>query len=188
MTSVVLQFGSRSGSWFALGLFTAMFGTLGWGAAREIRRRSPRDSAIGRILGLAIVMGPVVMVYASSLSGFYDARIEGTMVRLHYLFPGVVAEIPIGEVTGVSAIPAIRGRQRLQIVARSGRRFESATWHPAAIAQSAARLKELLPKPAPGRLRVQNILSGCSDLVTISMWCPASAGPRDPCRAIQSID
>jgi hypothetical protein len=37
---MVLEFGSRSGSWFALCLFIAMFGGLGWGIAREFRRRS----------------------------------------------------------------------------------------------------------------------------------------------------
>jgi hypothetical protein len=162
VTSVVLQFGSRSGSWFALGLFTAMFGTLGWGVAREIRLRSPRDGAMGRILGLAMVVGPIVMVYASSLSGFYEAQIDGTMLRLYYLFPRVVSEMPIAEVSTVRPIPAIRGRQRLQIIGRSGQQFESATWHPASIAQSAARLKELLPRSPSRRLRVQNVVSGFS--------------------------
>jgi hypothetical protein len=57
VNAVVLQFGSRSGSWFALGLFAAMFGTLGWGVAREIRLRSSRDSGIARVLGLAVVVG-----------------------------------------------------------------------------------------------------------------------------------
>jgi hypothetical protein len=35
----VLQFGSRSGSWFALIFFAMMFGALGWAFAREIRVR-----------------------------------------------------------------------------------------------------------------------------------------------------
>jgi hypothetical protein len=157
VNAVVLQFGSRSGSWFALGLFAAMFGTLGWGVAREIRLRSSRDSGIARVLGLAVVVGPVVMVYASSLSGFYEAQIDGTMLRLHYLFPRVVTEIAIADVVIVRPVPAIRGRQRLQIVDRSGRQYESATWHPAAIAQSAAELKNLLPRPPSGRLRVDRV-------------------------------
>jgi hypothetical protein len=157
MSVVVLQFGSRSGTWFALGLFAAMFGTLGWGVAREIHLRSSRDSGLGRVLGLALFVGPVVMVYASSLSGFYEAQIDGTMLRLHYLFPRVVTEISIADVAAVRPIPAIRGRQRLQIVDRSGRQYESATWHPAAIAQSAAQLKELLPQRPSGRLRVDRV-------------------------------
>jgi hypothetical protein len=154
VNAVVLQFGSRSGSWFALGLFAAMFGTLGWGVAREIRLRSSRDSGIARVLGLAVVVGPVVMVYASSLSGFYEAQIDGTMLRLHYLFPRIVTEIAIADVVIVRPVPAIRGRQRLEIVDRSGRQYESATWHPAAIAQSAAQLRDLLPRRPSGRLRV----------------------------------
>ena len=157
MTSVVLQFGSRSGSWFALGLFTAMFGTLGLGVAREIRMRSSRDTKIGRVLGFALVVGPVVMVYASALSGFYEARIDGTVVRLQYLLPGVVTELALSDVVMARPIPAIRGRQRLQIVDRGGRQYESASWHPASIAQSAARLKDLLPRPPSGRLRVERL-------------------------------
>ena len=89
MNSVVLHFGSRSGSWFALGLFAAMFGTLGWGVAREIRLRSKSDSGLARVLGLALLVAPVVMIYASSLSGFYEAQVDGPTLRLHYLFPGV---------------------------------------------------------------------------------------------------
>jgi hypothetical protein len=154
MNSVVLQFGSRSGSWFALALFTAMFGTLGWGVAREIRLRSKADSGLARVLGLALLVGPVVMVYASSLSGFYEAQVDGQNLRLHYLFPRVAAEIAVADVVIVQPIPAIRGRQRLQIVDRSGRQYESATWYRDSIAQSAARLKEFLPQTSPGRRRV----------------------------------
>jgi hypothetical protein len=154
MGSVVLHFGSRSGSWFALALFSAMFGTLGWGVAREIRLRSNANSGIARVLGLALLVGPVVMVYASSLGGFYEAQIDGNMIRLHYLFPRLVSEIALGDVVMTRSIPAIRGRQRLQIIDRAGRQYESATWHRDSIAQSAARLKELLPRPPSGRLRV----------------------------------
>ena len=154
MNSVILQFGSRSGSWFALGLFTAMFGTLGWGVAREIRLRSNADSGIARVLGLALLVGPVVMVYASSLSGFYEAHVDGQIVRLHYLFPRVVTEIAVADVVIVQPIPAMKRRQRLQIVDRSGRQYESATWYRDSIAKSAARLKEFLPQASPGRRRV----------------------------------
>ena len=154
MNSVILHFGSRSGSWFALALFVAMFGTLGWGVAREIRLRSKTDSGLARVLGLALLVGPVVMVYASSLSGFYEAQVDGSTLRLHYLFPGVVSEVAVADVVMARPIPAIRGRLRLQIVDRSGRQYESATWYRASIAQSAARLKELLPQPASGRRRV----------------------------------
>jgi hypothetical protein len=154
VNSVVLHFGSRSGSWFALGLFVAMFGTLGWGLAREIRLRSKTDSGLARVLGLALLVAPVVMIYASSLSGFYEAQVDGPTLRLHYLFPGAVSEVAVADVVMARPIPAIKGRQRLQIVDRSGRQYESATWYRASIAQSAARLKELLPQPASGRRRV----------------------------------
>jgi hypothetical protein len=157
MNSVVLQFGSRSGSWFALGLFTAMFGTLGWGIAREIRLRSKADSGLARALGLALLVGPVAMVYASSLSGFYEAEVVGQTLRLHYLFPGVTTEIPLADVATARPIPAVKSRQRLRIVDRSGRQYDSATWYPASIAQSTARLKELLPRAHSGRRRVDRV-------------------------------
>jgi len=152
--SLVLHFGSRSGSWFALGLFAAMFGTLGWGVAREIRLRSKSDSGLARVLGLALLVAPVVMVYASSLSGFYEAQVDGPTLRLHYLFPGAVSEVAVADVVMARPIPAIRGRLRLQIVDRSGRQYESATWYRASIAQSSDRLRELLPQPSSGRRRV----------------------------------
>src|SRR5262245_66665548 len=84
VNSLVLHFGSRSGSWFALGLFVAMFGTLGWSVAREIRLRSKTSSRIAGALGLALLVGPVAMVYASSLSGVYEAEVGGGTLRLHY--------------------------------------------------------------------------------------------------------
>jgi len=155
LNSLVLHFGSRSGSWFALGLFMAMFGTLGWRVAREIRLRSKTSSGMARALGLALLVGPVVMVYASSLSGFYEAQVEGGTLRLRYLFPHVVAEIALADVVMARSIPAIRGRQRLEIIVRSGRRYESATWYRDSIAQSVARLREALPKAPSGRLRVE---------------------------------
>lgn len=148
---MVLEFGSRSGSWFALGLFSAMFGTLGWGLAREVRWRSKTDSGVTRVLGLAMFIGPVALVYTSSLSGFYEAQVDGEILRLRYLFPRVVAEMPLAEVATLRAIPAIKGRQRLEITLRTGRRYESATWYRDAIAQSAARLRALLPRPASRR-------------------------------------
>src|SRR5262249_42504851 len=110
MNSVVLHFGSRSGSWFALGLFAAMFGQVGWEVAREIRLRARTHSGVARFLGLALFVGPVVMVYASSLSGFYEAQIDGQVLRLHYLFPWAVTEIAIADVVTARPIAAIRGR------------------------------------------------------------------------------
>ena len=165
MNSFVLQFGSRSGSWFALGLFGAMFGALGWAVAREIRLRSRSDSGFARVLGLALLVGPVTLVYASSLSGFYEAQVDGSILRLHYLFPHVVTEIAVADVVTARPIPAMKGRQRLQIVDRSGRQYESATWYRDSIARSAARLKELLPQAPSGRRRVDRAEPSVDGLV-----------------------
>jgi hypothetical protein len=153
--SVVLEFGSRSGSWFALAFFTAIFGTLGWGVAREIRLRANAESGMARVLGLALMAGPVALVYASSLSGFYEAEVHGPILRFRYLIPGVAATVLLADVVDVRPIPGVRGRLRLQVTDRNGRAYESATWDRASIAESAGRLRKLLPRSLPRRERVR---------------------------------
>ena len=177
---MILEFGSRSGSWFALGLFSAMFGALGWGMAREPRVASAIEPKGARVLGLAMFLGPVTMIYVSSLSGFYDAQVDGEMLRLHYFVPGVVREIPLSEVVTARPIPAIRGRQRLEITDRSGRRYESATWYRDSIAKSAARLQQLLPSTSPRRVRHGGILTPTLTWAPIAEFrgAPARSRPR----------
>jgi hypothetical protein len=140
----MLEFGSRSGSWFALCLFTTIFAILGWGVAREIRLRSGRRT-FGRTLGLALFLGPVLLIYASALGGFYEAEVDGPILRLHYLFPADTTEIPLSEASA-RARPWTRGRWRLVVTAGSGAEYESATWHRASIDESLARLNRMLPR------------------------------------------
>jgi hypothetical protein len=143
---LILEFGSRSGSWFALSLFTMIFAILGWGVAREVRRRSYGAARIaGRVLGLALFLGPVLLVYVSSLGGFYEAEVDGPTLRLHYLFPGDVSEIPLSDVSA-RARPWARGRWRLVVTTEAGVEYESATWHRASIEESLARLNTVLPR------------------------------------------
>jgi hypothetical protein len=146
IATMTWEFGSRSGSWLALCLFAALFGVLGWGVSRELRQRAGA-TGVARGVGLLLFLGPVVLVYASSLSGFYEAEVDGTMLRLRYLLP-CHTEIPLVEVSAVEPIPWYRGRWRLQVVARSGQRHESATWHRTAVFASAARLQQLVAEPA----------------------------------------
>ena len=143
---LILEFGSRSGSWFALCLFTTIFAILGWGIAREVRRRSDGARLMSRrVLGLALFLGPVVLIYASSLGGFYEAEVDGPILRLHYLFPASTVETPLSDVSA-RARPWARGRWRLVVATPSGAEYESATWHRASIEESLARLNKVLPR------------------------------------------
>jgi hypothetical protein len=56
MNSVVAHFGSRSGGWFALGLFAAMSGTLGVRSGSRNSFAVEGDSGLARVLGLAMLL------------------------------------------------------------------------------------------------------------------------------------
>lgn len=109
----VLEFGSRSGSWFALVFFSLIFGALGWALAREIRLRTQdRRTPLGRVAGALVFLGPVSLIYQSMLSGFYELEFHSASMRLHYLFPGVVVETPLAHSSAKVAY-AYRNRARL---------------------------------------------------------------------------
>lgn len=140
---MVLVFGSRSGSWFALCLFAAIFAVLGWGIAREIRRRSQgRHQMLGIVIGFAVFAAPVTAIYASSLSGFYEAVAVGRALRLQYLPPGIVSEIALDSISDVRAVPAYKLSWRLIVTTSSGERFESATSGRASVIESMSRLND----------------------------------------------
>jgi hypothetical protein len=142
---LTLEFGSRSGSWLAFCYFAAVFGLLGWALTREIRRRSSETRPrLARAIGLLFFIGPLSLICASSLGGFYEADVDRNMVRLHFLVPGVGAEVPATEIAAVRTTPAYRGQWRLQIETASGSRYESATSHRDVVSESAARLKQAL--------------------------------------------
>lgn len=124
----VLQFGSRSGSWFALIFFSVMFGALGWAFAREIRVRTQgRRTPLGRTIGALVFAGPVAFIYLSMLSGFYELEFHSRSLRLHYLFPGVVEETPLPH-SSAKAVPVYKGRVRLVLSTDYGV-FESTPWY-----------------------------------------------------------
>ena len=141
--TLILEFGNRGGSWFALAFFSLIFGVLAWAAAREVRRRSHgRRVMLAGMLGLAVFLGPVLLVYASMLSGFYEAEVNGATIRLRYLFPGVVSEVRAAEATARIA-PAYRDRVRM-IVTAGDRNYESTPWPRARVNEALARLNALL--------------------------------------------
>lgn len=116
----VLAFGSRTGSWFALIFFAVISGALGWAVARQIGVRSKnRNPSLGRTVGTLFFAGPVVLVYWSMLSGFYEAEIHGASLRLHYLVPGLSIETPLAH-TRPRIAPAYRNRVRLVLATDYG--------------------------------------------------------------------
>jgi hypothetical protein len=141
---LLLEFGSRSGSWLALAFFSLILSVLGWAVAQAARRRWRGEYVtLGRVLGLAVFLGPLLLVYASMLSGFYDAEVDADTIRLRYLVPGSVTEIPAALATARIA-PAYRDRVRL-VLSAADRHYESTPWHRDRVTESLARLNALLP-------------------------------------------
>jgi hypothetical protein len=144
-SATILEFGSRSGSFFALGLFGGIFAIIGWGVAWEIRKRSPPKLRWrGPLAGGLLFLLPVILVYSTSLNGFYEAEVQGNELRLYYLMPICVDVLRLSEISDVEAEYAFRFRWRLHITTALGRRYESATWHRTEVHESARRLRSLL--------------------------------------------
>ena len=61
---------------------------------------------LGIVVGWAFFAGPVTAIYASSLSGFYEAVGAGSSLRLYYLVPGMVSEIPLAAIADARAAPS----------------------------------------------------------------------------------
>jgi hypothetical protein len=136
----VLLFGSRSGAWFALLVFGGIFGVLGAVVARAIRQRAPAVAPSIRCgLGLAFFLGPLALIWATSLNGFYELEMRGSTLTVHYLI-GPSREIHLAHVNYVRARPWYRGRWRL-VVEEGGREIESATSNRTAVDDAVDRIR-----------------------------------------------
>ena len=149
--AIMLEFGSRGGSYFALALFSSLFGLLGWAIARQLRRGSPELPArAAHIVGGLLFAGPVVLIYASSLGGFYEAEVRKEALVLYYLYPAKV-ELPLSEISEVWAEPAFKRRWRMYVAHSSGAQYESATWDRESVQLAAKQLRALAPPAASAR-------------------------------------
>lgn len=137
--TILLTFGSRSGSLFALILFGAMFALLGWAVARTLRR--PVHALVA---GLPVFLFPLILLYVSSLDGFYEARVRDGEVSLSFLLWPSATRIPLQEISEVRAFHAFKVSWRLEIHTKDGRRFESATSNRVAVRESEEILRRQL--------------------------------------------
>ncbi len=140
----ILSFGDPVGSYVALALFGVLFSILGVGIGRQIRRRLPGRPQQAAAAGIVVFVGPLLLLYASSLGGFYEAETRGDCLVLRYLHPGRT-ELPLADISTVRAAPAFRGRWRLHLAMNDGREYASATWHREEIALAAERLRRAVP-------------------------------------------
>jgi hypothetical protein len=136
----VLELGQRGGSYLALALFASMFAVLGYGVYRESFRRAFCGRQTAAVLGALLFAGPTVLVYGSSLNGFYEAEIRSDLLVLRYLHP-ISTQVRLVDIASIRSAPAFRGRWRLSIVDLRGNEYVSATWHRDAVEAAAARLQ-----------------------------------------------
>lgn len=142
---MILEFGSRTGSLIALSIFGLAFCALGWTMGRNFRK--PMHSIS---IAIVVFIFPMVLIYKSSLGGFYEAELQDDRVYLHFLLSPFTRSLPLDGIREIDAIPAFKGRWRMEIRMLDGRQYESATWNRQAVRESALRMRErLLPASSP---------------------------------------
>ena len=87
MPDLVLHVGSRGGGYAALLFFSVIFATLGGVAAWEYHKQRLGGRGPAVLAGLAVFLGLLMLVYYSSLNGFYEAQLSPTHLELRYLPP-----------------------------------------------------------------------------------------------------
>lgn len=110
-----------------------------------LRRRTAVGG--GALFGATLL----ALLYASSLAGFYEVEVRGPEVSLHYrlsLDPEVILQESI---SGVRAVPAYRGRWRLELSGAEGRRFESTLASPHDVKRALDALDRARGAAAPAR-------------------------------------
>ena len=141
----LVQVGNRPGAYFALALFCAVFAFFAIGVWREIRRSYPRQSRMALILGCLVFASPTALLYASSLSGFYEAEIRDGRLVLHYLHP-MGTEVELAHIAGVRAAPAFKEQWVLHVTGTRDVEYISATSRRDALLAAEKRLRLLLER------------------------------------------
>ncbi len=105
------------------------------------------------LVGLPLFLGPLGLVYGSSLGGFYEAHASGPHLVLRYLSPLRTERLAWSDLTRIEAHPAFRGRWRLHLSLASGGELESATANVEAVETAARLLQARLGAAARGEAR-----------------------------------
>lgn len=88
-------------------------------------RRTGRPAA-ARLCALLIFAVPMFMVWITTVNGFYELEQSAGNLRLRYL-TGLTKDLPLDAISVLNERPWYKGRWRLEIIDRDGRRYESAT-------------------------------------------------------------
>jgi len=139
----VMYFGSRRGSFTALTVFLCVFAMLGFAARAECRHLGC-GARLATSVGLALFLGPLGFVYASSLSGFYELRGHPTHLEAHFLFPSPPSRIAWSALVQADAQLAFKSRWRLRLVAGAGEELVSATWNRHDVVSAANDIRQRL--------------------------------------------
>jgi hypothetical protein len=93
--------------------------------------------------GCLAFFGPTTLLYASSLSGFYEAEVRDGRLVLHYLHP-LTAEIELAHIAGIRTAPAFKGQWVLYVTDRRDMEYVSATSRRDVLFAATERLRLLL--------------------------------------------
>jgi hypothetical protein len=118
VTPLIIPVSSRTGALVAIAFFAVIFGTLGFLVARRLARGG--GGAAAHVTGLSLFAAPMVLLYATSLAGFYDVELGTHAWRLRPLVPALGVSVPAASIRRVEQIPAYRGTWRLRILADDG--------------------------------------------------------------------
>lgn len=137
---MVLQFGSRTGSYLALVLFCLVFMVVSIAIARIAARSARLQRGAAWLFGSLVFGALIATLYYSSLSGFYEAEIRSDRLVLSYLSKTTV-EIDLDQIASVRTAPAFKNTWRLYVVNQLGVEYASATAQREVVETAALKLR-----------------------------------------------
>jgi hypothetical protein len=93
---------------------------------------------------MTVLVGPLALIYVSSIGGFYEVRGYATHVETRALLPVLPSKIAWSDLTRADAQPAFKGRWRLVLVTLADDREASATADRHVVEAAAAAVRHRL--------------------------------------------